>query len=298
MKSFRSYRRSLIFGLALACAIALTAQEPGNTLPESQAPAPAAQPRTHASKPAALPETQAPAAPQAAPKAPPTPEQILAERRTNPYWIEHDKQLLVDFGGLADFAAADAALPPPARGQQRVVFMGDSITHGWHLDTSFPGKPYVNRGISGQTTPQMLVRFRQDVVDLHPAVVVILAGTNYLAGNTGPMTLDQTESNLASMADIASANRIRVVLCSVTPSVDFPWYPGLEPASKIMALNQWLKKYAARKGYIYVDYYSALADPAGGLPHNLSHDGVHPNPAAYAIMAPLAQAGIQKALAR
>ncbi len=124
-------------------------------------------------------------------------------------------------------------LGPAATGEDRVVFMGDSITEGWKLDVSFPGKPYINRGISGQTSPQMLVRFRQDVVDLQPKVVVLLAGTNDIAGNTGPMTLEQTEGNIASMAELATANGIRVVLCSVLPAFDFPWSPGLEPAPKI-----------------------------------------------------------------
>lgn len=207
-------------------------------------------------------------------------------------------QMLTDFGNLERFKADDAMLSAPAPGENRVVFMGDSITEGWNLETSFPGKPYLNRGISGQTTPQMLLRFRQDVVALDPKVVIILGGTNDVAGNTGPMTLKQTEDNLSSMADIASASHIRVVLCSVTPSVDFPWNPGLEPAPKIAALNQWIRDYAAQRGYVYVDYYSALKDAAGGLPPDLSHDGVHPNPAGYAIMAPLAQAGIEKALAQ
>jgi lysophospholipase L1-like esterase len=203
---------------------------------------------------------------------------------------------LVDFANLARFKDADAALAAPAAGESRVVFMGDSITQGWKLDVSFPGKPYINRGISGQTSPQMLVRFRQDVIDLQPKVVVILAGTNDVAGNTGPMTLEQSESNLASMADLAQANGIRVVLCSVTPSADFPWHPGLEPAQKIAVLNAWIRGYAAAKGYVYVDYYSALKDDRGGLPPALSKDGVHPLPAGYAVMAPLAEAGIEKAL--
>lgn len=258
----------------------LAGQEQGATLPESTAPAP----------------TKVQVTP--APKSAPTPEEIQARRSHDPYWVEHDKQLLTDFGDLARFAAADAALPPPAPGENRVVFMGDSITQGWKLEVNFPGKPYINRGISGQTTPQMLVRFRQDVVELEPKVVVILGGTNDLAGNTGPMTLQQTEDNLASMADLATANHIRVVLCSVTPSVDFPWSPGLEPASKIATLDAWISNYAAQKGYVYVDFYAALKDAEGGLPPNLSHDGVHPNPAGYAIMDPLVEAGIQKALAQ
>ena len=212
------------------------------------------------------------------------------------YWIEHDRQLLVDFGGLAHFKEANAMLGALKTGEDRVVFMGDSITQGWKLDEAFPGKPYVNRGISGQTTPQMLVRFRQDVIDLKPKVVVILAGTNDIAGNTGPMTLEQTEGNLASMAELAAANGIRVVLCSVLPAFDYHWAPGLQPAPKIAQVNAWLKNYAVQKGHVYVDFYSVMKDDRGGLPATLSGDGVHPLPAGFAIMSPLAEAGIEKAL--
>jgi lysophospholipase L1-like esterase len=214
----------------------------------------------------------------------------------NAYWIEHDKQLLVDFGGLQRFKEEDVKLGAPAAAESRVVFMGDSITAGWKLDESFPGRPYINRGISGQTTPQMLVRFRQDVIDLQPKVVILLAGTNDIAGNTGPMTLEQTEGNIASMAELAAANGIRVVLCSVLPAFDYSWAPGLTPAPKIAELNAWIKGYAAAKGFVYVDYYSAMKDDRGGLPAALSKDGVHPQPAGYAIMTPLAEAGIEKAL--
>lgn len=240
--------------------------------------------------------------PVAAPKDEPAPAQAPAAQTSpsghpnNAYWIEHDKQLLVDFGGFEQFKEDDVKLGEPAAGEDRVVFMGDSITEGWHLDESFPSKPYVNRGISGQTTPQMLVRFRQDVVDLKPKVVIILAGINDIAGNTGPMTLEQTEENIASMADLAAANRIHVVLCSVLPAFDFTWAPGLEPAPKVALLNAWLRGYAAAKHYVYVDYYSAMKDDRGGLPATLSKDGVHPLPAGYAIMTPLAEAGIEKAL--
>ncbi|MDR3752737.1 MAG: GDSL-type esterase/lipase family protein [Terracidiphilus sp.] len=213
-----------------------------------------------------------------------------------PYWTEHDRQLLVDFGGLAHFKEANAMLGAAKTGEDRVVFMGDSITQGWKLDQSFPGKPYVNRGISGQTTPQMLIRFRQDAIDLKPKVVVILAGTNDIAGNTGPMTLEQTEGNIASMAELAAANGIRVVLCSVLPAYDYHWAPGLTPAPKIAQVNAWLRDYAAQKGYVYVDFYSAMKDERGGLPATLSADGVHPLPAGYAVMSPLAEAGIEKAL--
>lgn len=177
------------------------------------------------------------AAQTAAPAAEAKAQTTASGHPDNDYWRKHDQQLLTDFGWLARFKEADVTLGPPAAGENRVVFMGDSITEGWHLDVSFPGKPYVNRGISGQTSPQMLVRFRQDVIDLKPKVVVILAGTNDVAGNTGPMTQEQTENNLASMADLATANHIKVVLCSVTPAFDFPWQRGLEPAPKIDALN-------------------------------------------------------------
>jgi acyl-CoA thioesterase I len=221
---------------------------------------------------------------------------IAAAVHTGDYLAQHDHQLAVDFGNLARFKEADAVLAPPAADENRVVFMGDSITQGWKLDESFPGKPYINRGISGQTSPQMLVRYRQDVIDLKPKVVIILAGTNDVAGNTGPMTPEETENNLASMADLATANGIRVVLCSVLPAFDFPWNPGQEPAPKIAALNNWIKAYAAQKGYVYVDYYAAMKDERGGLPPSLSKDGVHPLPAGYAVMAPLAEAGIEAAL--
>jgi acyl-CoA thioesterase I len=214
----------------------------------------------------------------------------------NEYWRSHDHGLLVDFGDLAHYRDADAALGAPAAGEARVVFMGDSITEGWNLAASFPGKPYINRGISGETTPQMLVRFRQDVIDLKPKVVVILGGTNDIAGNTGPMTLEQTESNLQSMADLARANGIGVVLCSVLPAFDFPWDPGHEPAPKIAQVNQWMQAYAAREGLVYVDYYSAMKDERGGLPPALSQDGVHPLPAGYAVMAPLVEKGIAMAM--
>jgi lysophospholipase L1-like esterase len=154
----------------------------------------------------------------------------------------------------------------------------------------------VNRGISGQTTPQMLVRFRQDVIDLKPSVVVVLAGINDIAGNTGDMTLEQTEGNLASMAELAAAHGIKVVLCSILPAFDFPWKAGRVPAPKVVAVNKWMKEYAAKHGFVYVDYYSPMVDERGGLPKTLSEDGVHPTPAGYAVMNPLVDAGVAKAL--
>src|SRR5438105_3473850 len=176
--------------------------------------------------------------------------------------------------------------------------MGNSITDGWarFFPVMFPGKPYVGRGISGQTTPQMLVRFRQDVVALQPAVVVILAGTNDIAGNTGPSTIEMIEDNLMSMTEIAKANGIRVVLSSVLPVFDYPWRPGLAPAPKIVALNAWMKAYATKVGAVYLDYESAMADDRHGLRAALTYDGVHPNEVGYRVMAPLAEAAIAEAL--
>ena len=233
----------------------------------------------------------------------PTAQQMASVKALHPpayyAWKKaHDAKLLVDFGGLDRFRQANAALPAPKPGENRVVFMGDSITEDWHVEKSFPGEPYLNRGISGQTSPQMLVRFRQDVIDLKPKVVLILAGTNDIMENTGPMTTGQSGAMIASMADLATANNIQVVLCSVLPSSEFAWSPELKPAPRIVELNAWIKKYAAEKGYIYVDYYTAMTDEHGGLPPALSEDGVHPIAAGFAIMAPLAEAGIQEALRR
>ena len=184
-----------------------------------------------------------------------------------------------DWASLARYRDANAALPAPKPDETRVVLYGDSITEIWaqHFDAMFPGKPYIGRGISAQTTPQMLVRFRQDVVALRPKVVVILAGTNDIAGNTGPSTLEMIEDNLASMCEIARANGIRVVLASVLPVFDYPWKRGLEPAPKIIALNSWIREYAESNGHVYLDYHSAMADERGGLPLELARDGVSSN---------------------
>jgi len=210
--------------------------------------------------------------------------------------LTHLRGIVNDFGGLKRYAAANAALAPQEKG--RVVFYGDSITDGWPITggTYFPGKPYVNRGISGQTTPQMLVRFRQDVIALHPEAVLILAGTNDIAGNTGPSTLEMIEDNFRSMAELAKANHIRVILASVTPAADYPWRRGLEPAPKIQALNQWLFQYAAEQKFTYLDYYTSMAGPDGGMKPGISKDGVHPNATGYAIMEPLAEKAIEKTL--
>jgi len=203
-----------------------------------------------------------------------------------------------DWPNLQRYRQANDSLRAPAANERRVVFMGNSITDSWSkfFPQMFPGKPYVGRGISGQTTPQMLVRFRQDVIALKPAVVVILAGTNDIAGNTGPSTLEMIEDNLMSMTELARANGIRVVLSSVLPVFDYPWKRGLEPAPKIVALNAWIKSYAARVGAVYLDYHSAMADERQGLRADLTTDGVHPNEAGYRIMAPLAERAIAQAL--
>jgi acyl-CoA thioesterase-1 len=203
-----------------------------------------------------------------------------------------------DWAFLARYREANAALGDPRPGEQRVVFMGNSITDAWakSFPAMFPGKPYVGRGISGQTTPQMLVRFRQDVIDLKPRVVVILAGINDIAGNTGPATQAMIADNLKSMTEIAKANGIAVVLSSVLPAYDFPWRRGIGPAPKVVALNAWIKCYAAQMGAVYLDYYSRMVDAHGGLSPEMASDGVHPTEAGYRIMAPLAEAAIQEAL--
>jgi lysophospholipase L1-like esterase len=199
-----------------------------------------------------------------------------------------------DWARLGRYQADNAALGRTSSGS--VVFFGDSITDAWGRSTGsfFPGKSYINRGISGQTTPQMLVRFRQDVINLHPAAVVILAGTNDIAGNTGPETPEQIEDNFKSMIDLAKANSIRVIIASILPAADYPWRTGQKPALKIQALNNWLAGYCVNHGVIYLDYYTSMADDNGGMKPGLSSDGVHPTAAGYAIMGPLAQAAIDK----
>ena len=206
-----------------------------------------------------------------------------------------------DWADVARFRDANAALrAKPTYGEEpRVVFMGNSITEGW--DYRYPEffrrhPTWVNRGISGQTTPQMLVRFRPDVIALEPAAVVLLAGINDIAGNTGPIPLEDTFGNLASMAELAEANGIAVVIASVLPAYDFPWRPGLAPAEKVVRLNAMLRDYAGAKGYTYLDYFGALADERPGLRAGLHEDEVHPLRAGYAIMAPLTEEAVARAL--
>ena len=208
------------------------------------------------------------------------------------------ERLRNDWAQLARYRDENRRLPPPGAARPRVVFLGDSITESWSLaDLGLDQLEVLNRGIGGQTTPQMLVRFRQDVVELKPAVVHILAGTNDLAGNTGPTTLEAIENNLSSMVEIAAANHIAVVLASVLPTVDYPWRRGLEPAGKIAALNDWMRAYARQHKLVYADYDSAVVDARGGFKSALADDGVHPNRAGYAAMGPIARAAIREALA-
>jgi lysophospholipase L1-like esterase len=218
--------------------------------------------------------------------------------------MERFEGRLKDWPGLGRYADANSKLAPPAKGENRVVFMGDSITDSWKIAEYFPGKPYINRGIGGQTTPQMLVRFRPDVIDLKPKVVVILAGTNDIAGNTGEMTLEAIENNYRSMAELAKAHGIKVVLASILPISDYNKNAqGLQivrsvqrQPAKILALNKWLKDYAAANKHIYLDYFAATVDDKGFLRADLANDGLHPHADGYKLMAPLAQKAIDAAL--
>ncbi len=214
--------------------------------------------------------------------------------------ISYMESMLNDWPNIGRYADANKKLPPPAVNEKRVVFMGNSITDAWiNSDPGyFKNNPYVDRGISGQTTPQMLVRFKEDVVNLKPAVVVILAGTNDIAGNTGPETLEEIFDNIVSMAQLAKANNIRVVISSVLPAFDYPWRPGKQPAQKIVQLNKMLKQYAASHHIVYLNYYDSLVDDRGGMQARYSKDGVHPTLEGYKVMEPLADKAIAEALKR
>ncbi len=205
-----------------------------------------------------------------------------------------------DVNQLGYYHAANALLQSQPLDPHRVVFLGDSITEGWKIADSFPGKPYINRGVSGQTTSQMLVRTFPDVIDLHPAVVIILAGTNDIAANNGPETMEMVEENIQAIAELAQKHGIKVILCSILPVSNYTDQPQTprHPPEQIVALNKWIREFATRTEALYCDYYSALVDQRAYLKDGLSEDGLHPNSRGYAIMAPIAQAAIDKELAQ
>ena len=234
----------------------------------------------------------------------PSPQDPCAEMKAQ---LSRAEGRLRDWPALARYREANAKLAPPAKGERRVVFMGDSITDSWddpRFGGFFPGRPYVNRGISGQRTPQMLLRFRPDVIALTPQVVVILAGTNDIASATEPTMLETIQDNLTSMAELARAHRIRVVLASLLPISDYEKdregkqivRTRQRPPEQIRALNDWMRRYAAENGLTYLDYYSATADDRGFLKDEFSEDGLHPNAKGYAAMAPLAEQAVAAAL--
>jgi lysophospholipase L1-like esterase len=203
-----------------------------------------------------------------------------------------------DWPYLNRYQTENDKLSPLKLGEKRIVFMGDSITELWSVvhPSFFAENSYINRGIGGQTSPQMLVRFRADVVALNPSVVVLLAGANDIAQNTGPSTLEMIANNIFSMVELAEANHIKVILCSVLPAIDFPWRKGLQPAEKIVSLNKMIREYADANDILYLDYYSVMVDNQKGLNSIYSEDGVHPNKAGYEVMIPLAHEAIRLAL--
>jgi len=235
------------------------------------------------------------AQPQAAPTIPSTGHPSLDQYRASRIAVFTD-----DYGQLQRYRADDATVKAMPDTKNRVIFFGDSITDGWNLEKYFEGKSYINRGIGGQTTPQMLVRFRQDVIDLKPKVLLVLAGTNDIAGNTGPMVNEDIEANLASMAELAKAHDINVVFSSILPVHDYTprgqEFASQRPADRILALNKWLKDYCDKNKIVYLDYFSAMVDQTGKLKKDLADDGLHPNDAGYKLMGPLAEAAIAKAM--
>ncbi len=203
-----------------------------------------------------------------------------------------------DWADLNRYKAANKMIGLPDSNETKIVFMGNSITEGWSKFSPefFSDKSYINRGISGQTTPQMLLRFRQDVLNLNPKVVVILAGTNDIAENTGPISLEMIMDNIKSMAELARSNNVKVILSSILPAYDYSWKPGLDPAHKIIKLNEMIKNYSKEKGIYYLDYFSAMVDSRKGLKNEFTYDGVHPNKAGYEVMCPLVERAIAKVL--
>ncbi|RUL72188.1 SGNH/GDSL hydrolase family protein [Dyella choica] len=285
---------SAIAGLALTLAVACnTYAAPSTPAAASSTDAPAA-PVGVMDKPcdALLPPPETPAGPAIAHR-PLQPQPRAALAAASKAW--EDQRMKFDFGSLCRYREANAKLPQAT--SHRVVFMGDSITQAWiDADPSLFADDVIDRGVAGQTTPQILLRFRQDVIDLHPAVVQILAGTNDVAGNTGPTSLTAIENNLQSMVELARAQHIRVILASITPVARYPWQPSVQPVETIRALNDWMQAYAKQNGLIYVDYFAALDDGRRGFTPKLAIDGVHPNPDGYAVMGKLARQAIKDAL--
>ena len=233
--------------------------------------------------------------------APPSPLPSTGFPRLDQYRASRIAIYTDDFGELSRYRDANAALASPKASENRVIFLGDSITDYWKLADYFPGKPYINRGIDGQTTAQMLVRFRQDVINLHPKLLVILAGTNDVAGVTGRVREEDIEANYATMAELASLHGTRVVFASLLPvnnasSEDARESFASRPRERLLAINRWLRDYCGTNGLVYLDYYTALVDEKGMLKKELSDDGLHPNTAGYKLMAPLADAAIAQAL--
>ncbi len=226
------------------------------------------------------------------------PELTVPAANLTPQQVEGMQHKLADWPQLARYREENSKLRAPASGEQRVVFYGDSITDGWGRlhGKFFPDMPWINRGISGQTTPQMLVRFRRDVLELHPEAVVILAGINDIAGNTGAESLNAVEDNFRSMVALAKSAHVRVVLSSVLPAARFPWHPGVDPRAEVAALNTWLQQFAGEQHLAYLNYFPALVGPDEGMKPGMSIDGIHPTDAGYAVMEPLARAAVTKAL--
>jgi lysophospholipase L1-like esterase len=275
----------------LLFAVATHAQAASTPLAAQTTPAVSVVP--HAARPAAPEDAQEAAQNEAAAKDQPV---MLTARQ-----FRRARQALTDWAQLARFREENAKLPPPSAGEERVVFYGDSITDNWgrKYGQFFPGRPYVNRGISGQTTPQMLVRFQQDVVALHPAAVLILAGINDIAGNTGTETMQDIENNFRSMVDIARHEHIRVILASTLPASRLPWRPSVDPGAQVRTLDAWLQTFAHDEGLVFCNYYPALVNDQGGMREDLAVDkAVHPNDAGYALMAPIAEAAIKRSLAQ
>jgi lysophospholipase L1-like esterase len=277
----------------LTAALVFASLAAGIATPVAQAPAPTTQPPAGAA-------SQAPVPPPAAPAS------TCPEMATALTALMRSDARLADWPALARYRDANRTVQPPAPNEQRVVFMGDSITDAWQQPRYggfFPGKPYIDRGISGQTTPQMVLRFRRDVIDLKPKAVAILAGTNDIASNTGPTSNEDIQGYLATMSELAHANKIAVVFASVTPVSEYHTatpravpQTTARPMARILAINSWMKAYAASHGDTYLDYFSAMTDQAGLMRAELTEDDLHPNAKGYAIMAPLAEAAIASAL--